>query len=303
MHPSRTLVLVVAVAATACSTSPEPLAPDQEPAALAAAQKGKPSKIAFTVDPAGNSGLFLVKADGSGLKTLLDRPAADQQAAYSPDGRLIAFASDQSGARQIYTAKADGRNPAAVTGFTDGSWVLDPAWSPDGSRIAFTRIVAGNTDVYVIGADGTGLARLTDDLAVDHHPAWSPDGATIAFSTTRDGNGEVYTMSADGSNQTAFTACLLHCFSPAWAPGGHALAYQRGSDLVIQPLAGGTPVQAAQNLDQFAKPAWSRDGSELVFVGVDAAAQRDLFVVKPDGTGLRRLTNTPALEAWPSWGP
>jgi Tol biopolymer transport system component len=72
---------------------------------------------------------------------------------------------------------------------------------------------------------------------------------------------------------------------------------------VIQSLAGGAPLHAAHNLDQFAAPAWSPDGSELVYVGFDAGSQRDLFAVKPDGTGQRRITNTPALEAWPSWGP
>lgn len=292
--------LAVTAGATACSDQPQPLAPSVPPIAPAAVQ-GKPSKIAFTSGPFANAGVYVIKADGTGLKSLIDGPGADRQAAYSPDGRRIAFVSDRGGAEQIYVARSDGRNPAPVTSFNAGEYPSNPSWSPDGARIAFSRQAGGNTDIYMINVDGSGLARLTDAAAADEDPAWSPDGSEIAFVSRRDGNAEVYLMAANGSGQVPFTACLLHCFAPAWSPTGQAISYQSGSALQIQPVAGGAPVQVASDLDESGAPAWSPDGSELVFVAFDANGQRDLFAVQPAGAGLRRITNTPAVESWPSW--
>ena len=63
----------------------------------------------------------------------------------------------------------------------------------------------GNVEVYVVNLDGTGLARLTNNPAVDFHPSRSPDGSRILFLSNRDGDAEVYVMNADGSGQTNLT--------------------------------------------------------------------------------------------------
>jgi hypothetical protein len=155
--------------------------------------------------------------DGSGQTSLTTSPAIDQQAAWSPDGSRIAFASDRGGNdMDIYVMQADGTGVTQLTSASQGDWT--PAWSPDGSRIAFTSYRTGNGDIYTMNPDGSGLAQLTFSPELDHWPAWSPDGTAIAFESKRDGNSEIYAMGADGSGQTRLTFDGAQDIHPAWSP-------------------------------------------------------------------------------------
>jgi len=73
--------------------------------------------------------------------------------------------------------------------------------------------------VYCISnADGSGVARLTDNRAIDTGPAWSPDGAWIAFHSLRDGKAEIYVVKADGSGLTRLTDNPAIDCCPTWSP-------------------------------------------------------------------------------------
>jgi TolB protein len=124
----------------------------------------------------------------------------DRQAVWSPDGREIVFARDDTGlSSDIYTIRPDGTHLRALTSTpTDEE---DPDWSPDGKRIAFQADAAApgqQWDVYVLRRDGgSPPTRLT--TAEGGHAAWSPDGRKIAFGSFRTGNSELYTMHSDGT--------------------------------------------------------------------------------------------------------
>ena len=89
-----------------------------------------------------------MNADGSGQRNLTRSPAHEGIAAWSPDGRKIAFISDRDGNGEIYVMNADGSRQRRLT--------LDPAsdyaasWSPDGRKIVF---VAGRPGVPRLMAD------------------------------------------------------------------------------------------------------------------------------------------------------
>jgi TolB protein len=137
-------------------------------------------KLAFTSGRDGNVGLFVVNADGSGLRRLVGSLG------------LSVVNADGSGERRL-------NRPAGL------GWI---AWSPDARKVAFVkerpRQVSRtyHSEIYVVNADGTGLRRLTSRGA---NPRWSPDGEKIAFRSSRAGKSELYVINSDGSDERQLT--------------------------------------------------------------------------------------------------
>jgi len=138
--------------------------------------------------PSTAGGIYVVGADGRGLKQL--RPAPNhgaielQSPTWSPDGSKIAYVRNGPSI-EIRTMNADGTKPQRLAGPVYGP----PAWSPNSIQIAFTYY----TGVTVINAGGTRLHR-TNAKQVGPDLAWSPDGSQIAFAA----GARVAVMSATG---------------------------------------------------------------------------------------------------------
>jgi len=127
-------------------------------------------RILFVSDRDGNYNLYVIGADGTGLKRLTSHRAADYNPCWSPDGSMIAFASDRSGNLDVYVMDSDGSNVVRLT--TSSGYDAAPAWSPAGDRIVFESDRAGHSDLWIINADGSNPIQLTDDEAADIHPDW-----------------------------------------------------------------------------------------------------------------------------------
>jgi Tol biopolymer transport system component len=224
--------------------------------------------------------------------------------AWSPDGRTLALTDLISPTAQtLFVMDADGRNRRRLPIAAGGKWDVSnysPAWSPDGTRLAFTRsTLKTNTDsnwridVYVVDLDGRNLRRLTSSGAA-YGPTWSPDGRRIAYLGvvgrvvgSSDVSHRLHVVNADGSGDHTLVAASR----ATWAPRGHAFIWP---------------------------PAWSGDGRRIAFSRATRSpatepdwAAFEIYVINPDGTGLRRLTRTtvkrpPPLFAeniWPAWSP
>lgn len=168
------------------------------------------SKVIFTNN---GNGLWIMNPDGSDPRALTFKDDIDPT--WSPDGSMIAFASNRQGQRQLFVANANGKKVEKVTDLTQMGG--RSSWSPDGTKLAFYRGREGDRDIYVINIDGSGLQRLTnggDNLG----PSWSPDGQWIAFTSFRDGNNEIYIVRPDGSRETRLTNSPISDWQPRWGP-------------------------------------------------------------------------------------
>ena len=116
-------------------------------------------KLAFVRPNARHGPVYVVKADGSGLRNLTPKPVGVYaDLAWSPDGRKLVFVSDRDGNSEVYVMNANGSGQRALT--RDPAFDADPAWSPDGRKIAFVSHRDGSYGIYVMNADGSGQRRL-----------------------------------------------------------------------------------------------------------------------------------------------
>jgi len=165
-------------------------------------------RILFTNN---GNGLWVMNPDGSNPHAITSKDDIDPT--WSPDGSMIAFASNRQGQRQLFVANANGKKVDKVTDLKNMGG--RSSWSPDGTKLAFYRGPEGDHDIYVINIDGTGLQKLTnggDNLG----PSWSPDGNWIAFTSFRDGNNEIYVVHPDGSHETRLTNSPTSDWQPRW---------------------------------------------------------------------------------------
>ncbi len=195
----------------------------------------------------------------------------------------IAFASNRTGAPQIFLMNGDGSNPQQVTNMPDGA--CQPAWSPDGVRLVFISPCLERLDqnpdakLYVINADGSGLIELATEAGGDFDPAWSPDGTRIAFTSLRDGSRQIYVLNLGDNSVTRLTETSSDVSQPdwsaqpVWSPGGTQIIYTGHGRLtdalqiwVMSDAGRGQTFlihQGPTNWDFL--PDWSPDGKTILF--------------------------------------
>jgi TolB protein len=164
--------------------------------------------------------IFVVNADGSGLRRLTSTPILRSGygyyfATWSPGGRKIAFVTMPGRYNSIYVVGLDGRKERLLTrhAYTEPGF----AWSPGGRQIVYSR--EKRRGVYVINVDGSADRRITADTVPEHLIsgfAWSRNGRTIAYTTDRTGNGDIYLLTIGESGRRQLTNGPAIDGKPVW---------------------------------------------------------------------------------------
>ena len=257
-------------------------------------------------------GLLELRADGFVARPLAGPSGRMRNPSWLPDGRRIVLESDASGFIALELRSLDGGEAEPLTEEKSGSF--DPAVSPDGSAVAFVSSPEGDAEIYRLDLKTRELLRLTWSRGDDATPLWSPDGRTIAYQSQRGGAFRAYVMGADGSHPrplcTADGTCahgegkLLAHEDLAFSPDGSRLALvvrrEGRAGLAVVRVADGTVVWHMDRAWHDQGPAWSPDGRHLVFAS-DRDGDLELYLVRDDGEGLRRLTRSPGADWLPRW--
>ncbi|MEX1276627.1 MAG: protein kinase [Bacteroidota bacterium] len=203
-------------------------------------------------------------------------PGLEDNPSWSPDGKFIAYETDEKGQTDIIIQPADGGSPVRV--LDSEASEVQATWSPDGSLLAFVSsrdhgghfaplLRFGNLnlildgkggDIFVVKPFGGEPLKLISD-AFD--PAWSPDGKEIAFRSARDAQ---------------------------W-------------DLWKVPSSGGEPTRITNDAGYDYQPAWSPDGKWIVFGSTTGATDYGLYAVAPNGGQRTRLTADSLLVSGPEF--
>jgi TolB protein len=175
---------------------------------------------------------------------------------------------------RLFVSNADGTAERPL--LNADSLDYNPVWSRDGQWIVFTSERNGSADLYRVNPDGTGLQRLTANPAYDDQADFSPDGQKLVFVSTRaDGTADLWIRDLSTNRETPLTSGRGGDFRPAWSPDGKWIAFS--SDR-------GTKVK--------------RDGGGQWWVQLQLA---DIYIIHPDGSALKRLTNSGNFCGGPRW--
>ncbi|MBM3240104.1 hypothetical protein FJZ31_27785 [Candidatus Poribacteria bacterium] len=249
---------------------------------VAVDEAGNQSKvdIPIVVD---NTPPIPITSGGPGTELVISDLDADYYSpAWAPNGSMIAYASNEGGAYDIWVFDLKSHTQNRLT--RDTAFDVNPVWSPDSRWLGFQSFNNGNWDIWVISVDGSKRLPILGDIdseaenfTMETMPAWSPNGGQLAFSSNEDGNGEIWLMTnvaevlqGGKPNLTQLTQNEWEDSSPMWSPDGTKIAFQSNRygnwDIFGINIDGSQEEQLTSSIANEIKPKWSPDGKRILFI-------------------------------------
>lgn len=177
------------------------------------------------------------------------------------------------------------------------------SWSPDGQRLAFSTSTFPN--IYILSLSSMQAEKITNVAGnFKINPDWSPDGRQIVFAgLIYDDLGpfNLYTMNVDGTNYQRLIQCANDCRQPSWSPDSKQIVFVTNNEIHVIQINGENERKiAAGGINTW--PQWSPDGKLIAFIrAISYESTPYLYLMNPDGSGLRAMTDEPLKPRQFSW--
>ncbi len=280
-------------------------------------------QVAFLSDRTDYFNLYLLDLNTKKLRRLLRGERSgdfeelkwlDARISWSPDGRMITFASKAGQSDALYLLDVKKRKVRRRFRW-DLDAIFKPAWSPDGEKIAFVGVSEGRSDIYVVNLEDGEMHRVTDDIFSDDDPSWAPDSKAILFTSDRRDSlsvrgyretikmhqmnyrqQDIYLIHLDDDEAQRFTFTETQEHSPVFASDGVTIVYSGDASGVFNlyrlNLETGENEAFTNCLTGCLQPSYSANTRRLVFTSLNNGGY-DIFMLK---NALER----PAMELTPT---
>jgi TolB protein len=254
--------------------------------------------------------ICMVNADGSGYRRLTNEDdVRHYYSSLAPDGQSVVYSAynGETDRHDIYELNLAANSVSALT-FAFGD-LNAPDISPDGTTIVFTRF---DTDpekptTWLMARDGTDLRQVTDVRAWD--PSWSPDGSSILFASDVGDTSQLFIVNVDGTGLRQVGNFSDLRGRSDWSIQNLIVTYSGEPwerEIYIMNPDGSGQQQISPAGGNSQGPSFSPDGQWVAFTAYFDRYEVhgcEIYIMRVDGTDLRRLTDNEYCDYQPRWGP
>jgi serine/threonine protein kinase len=213
-------------------------------------------------------------------------PGLEDEPTWSPDGKFLAYTTDERDNFDIIVKPLDGGKPIRIVEHEADD--AQASWSPDGSSIAFVSsrdhadhlsivlnqspltqfLYAKNGDIYTMPALGGQQIKVVEN---GYYPQWSPDSKMLTYQSNTNGDWNIWITSVKGGEPIQLTNDSDFDYHPSWSGDGKWIVYasrfrqESNFHIKVVPAKGGEPLSLLETVDQILNPRISIDHKFLIF--------------------------------------